>query len=257
MDWRMSVSSLIFIFVTVVKLIFPAQTEYFRQQTVALIDMDMDYSPFVTEVGHYLTKESAYEVIGDAQIEINIIKPNHSTMTNDVVSKLEIPKDHKSEEIESRIEEFMLAQEAYSKYETPENVAYGNILPSFDYVPPVKGVCSSGFGYRVHPIDGVVSFHYGTDYDVKEGTDVYSFGNGVVRAVGEEAGYGKYICIDHEEGWSTLYAHCSEVYVSSGQEVKGGNVIGASGSTGRVTGPHLHFELMCNGNYTNPEFYFA
>ena len=67
----------------------------------------------------------------------------------------------------------------------------------------------------------------------------------------------KYVCIDHEDGWSTLYAHCSEVKVKSGQSIQRGEVIGESGATGRVTGPHLHFELMHDGIYTNPEFYLA
>jgi murein DD-endopeptidase MepM/ murein hydrolase activator NlpD len=165
------------------------------------------------------------------------------------------PSEHPDSNVLAAIEAFKIAQEAYVGYATPETVSYANLCIPFSYSSPVEGVTSSGFGYRVHPIEGQVLFHYGTDYDVEEGTEVLAFADGVVTALGEESGYGKYICVEHDDGWETLYAHCSEISVSSGQAVSGGEVLGKSGSTGRVTGPHLHFELMHNDLYTNPEFF--
>ena len=255
-NWRMLVSSLIFVVVTIVKLLFPEQTEAIRKQTVSLIDMDMDYRPFVTEVGSILTKDSVYEVMGVTEIQKSVITPIDLLQSSESMVHDNIHQTDESS-IASKIESFLLSQEAYSEYEIPVNVFYGCIEPSFSFVSPVKGVCASGFGYRVHPIDGVVSFHYGTDYDVNEGTHIQAFADGMVSAVGEEAGYGKYVCIDHEDGWRSLYAHCSDVKVTSGQRIQRGEVIGESGATGRVTGPHLHFELMHDGIYTNPEFYLA
>ena len=222
----------------------------------------MDYRPFVTEVGSYLTKDLPYEVIGQAEIQNNEIQeteihPGNLLQVSDSIPFYEIYESEKEQQIAGKIEAFMLAQEAYSAYEIPENVSYDCVLPSFQFGSPVRGVCSSGFGYRMHPIDGAVAFHYGTDYDVQEGTPVMSFADGVISAVGEEDGYGKYICVTHDDGWRTLYAHCSVINVTSGQEIRMGQTIGESGSTGRVTGPHLHFELMHDGVYTNPEFYLA
>jgi murein DD-endopeptidase MepM/ murein hydrolase activator NlpD len=75
--------------------------------------------------------------------------------------------------------------------------------------------------------------------------------------VGYDVGYGNYVIIDHGSGWESQYAHCSTVYVTIGQSVSMGDKIALVGDTGEVTGPHLHFELKCDGVYYNPEFYLA
>ena len=252
MDWKLWVSSFIFVTATVLKLLFPEQTDDIRQKTVALIDMDMDYRVWVTEVGGMLTEESVYEVVHVFQNEEKIPIPVTDSETEDESKNLS--DNSKASE---RVEAFLISQEAYSSYETPVNVSYDCLTLPFPFTSPVSGVLSSGFGYRVHPIDGQVAFHYGTDYDVEEGTTICSFADGTVYAVGEEDGYGKYIILEHQDGWRTLYAHCSETAVTAGQSVQMGEFIGESGQTGRVTGPHLHFELMCEGMYTNPEFFLA
>ena len=102
-----------------------------------------------------------------------------------------------------------------------------------------------------------MKFHYGTDFAVWTGTEVHCFADGCVAFAGEEAGYGKYLIVDHAEGCRTLYAHCQTLMASAGEEVAAGQVIALSGSSGRVTGPHLHFELQRDGVYLNPEYYVA
>ena len=109
----------------------------------------------------------------------------------------------------------------------------------------------------MHPIQGVVKFHYGTDFAASAGTDVLAFADGTVLAAGQDAGYGNYVKIDHGNGYVTLYGHCSELLVSAGQTVQRGERIALVGATGQATGPHLHFELMHDGVYLNPEFYLA
>lgn len=89
------------------------------------------------------------------------------------------------------------------------------------------------------------------------GTDVHAFADGVVALMGWDDGYGNYVIIEHQNGWQTLYAHCSEVLVYSGQSVSRGDVIAKSGATGEVTGPHLHFEMRKDGTFYNPEFWLA
>ena len=113
----------------------------------------------------------------------------------------------------------------------------------FDYCTPVCGVISSGFGYREHPIEGEEKFHYGIDLAADTGTEIRCFANGTVTAVGESSSYGKYLTVSHSGGYSTLYAHCSKVVVTSGTKVKEGQKIAEVGETGLATGPHLHFEL--------------
>ena len=149
---------------------------------------------------------------------------------------------------------FLESQAAYAEYAVPTNVSYECPVLPFEYVSPVSGIKSSGFGYRLHPIENKVKYHYGTDFAANTGTAVTAFSDGVIVAAGDSDSYGKYMIIDHSDGYSTLYAHCSELCMGC-DEVNKGDVIARVGSTGAATGPHLHFELMCNDTYLNPEFY--
>ena len=152
---------------------------------------------------------------------------------------------------------FLEAQAEFADYAVPANVSYEMPRLPFEYASPVSGYTSSGFGYRLHPLQNEVKFHYGTDFAVWSGTDIQSFADGTVALVGWDAGYGNYVIVEHENDWQTLYAHCSEILVYSGQSVSMGDVIAKSGATGEVTGPHLHFELRKDGTFYNPEFWLA
>ena len=130
-------------------------------------------------------------------------------------------------------------------------------LLGFDYCTPVSGSISSEFGYRDHPTEGEERFHYGIDLAADTGTEILCFADGTVTAVGESSSYGKYCMIAHENGYSTLYAHCSRVTVSSGSAVQRGDTVAEVGQTGMATGPHLHFELQRDGVYLNPIYYVS
>ena len=115
---------------------------------------------------------------------------------------------------------------------------------------PVAGTITSQFGHRVDPITGEVSSHTGTDIACAEGTPILAAADGTVTvANGLDSwggSYGYYIQIDHGGGLETLYAHCSSICVATGQQVQAGQVIGYVGHTGRVTGSHLHLEVLIN-----------
>jgi len=117
---------------------------------------------------------------------------------------------------------------------------------------PVNGPISSRFGYRVHPITGVYKLHTGVDIRCRTGTPVRAAADGVVIIAGWQGAYGYAVVIDHGGGVSTLYGHCSSLLVDVGQEVKKGQTIARSGSTGYSTGPHVHFEKRINGKPVNP-----
>ena len=125
---------------------------------------------------------------------------------------------------------------------------------------PVAGTITSQFGHRVDPITGEVSFHTGTDIACAEGTPILAAADGTVTvANGLDSwggSYGYYIQIDHGGGLETLYAHCSSICVTTGQQVQAGQVIGFVGHTGRVTGNHLHFEVHINGSRTDAIMFF-
>ena len=150
---------------------------------------------------------------------------------------------------------FLESQEAFTEYPLPEQVDYGYTELPFSYSIPVKGCNSSGFGYRLHPILNTVRFHYGTDFAAFSGERVEAFADGAVCFAGYDDSFGYHIRIDHGNGWQTLYAHCSTLYVSAGQQVAQGECIALVGATGLATGPHLHFELTHNAEYLNPEYY--
>ncbi|MDP2416599.1 MAG: M23 family metallopeptidase [Hydrogenophaga sp.] len=111
---------------------------------------------------------------------------------------------------------------------------------------------SSGYGMRFHPISGQRKAHLGIDYAAPTGTPVRTIGDGVVTFAGWQRGYGNVIEIAHKDRQSTLYAHLSRIDVSRGQRVEQGQRVGAVGSTGASTGPHLHFEFKTNGVHQDP-----
>ncbi|MGI9326180.1 MAG: M23 family metallopeptidase [Pseudomonadales bacterium] len=123
--------------------------------------------------------------------------------------------------------------------------------------PITWGWLSSNFGNRVDPISGKKGWHAGVDFAGKDGSDVIAVASGVVTFSGKRSGYGKLVEINHGDGYRTRYAHHKELKVVSGDIVKKGQVIGLMGSSGRSTGPHVHFEVLKNGKHVNPAKYVA
>ena len=113
---------------------------------------------------------------------------------------------------------------------------------------------SSGFGWRKDPIHGRHAFHGGIDLAASQGTPVQSAESGEVIFAGDKSGYGRTVLIRHEYGYVTLYGHLSKILVKKGDKVRRGTDIGRVGKTGRVTGPHLHFEILKEGRQRRPVF---
>ncbi|MEX2489747.1 MAG: peptidoglycan DD-metalloendopeptidase family protein [Pseudomonadales bacterium] len=121
--------------------------------------------------------------------------------------------------------------------------------------PVVKGWMSSRFGYRNDPINGHRSWHNGVDFAGKTGSDVIAVAAGVVVYAASRDGYGKMVEINHGSGFTTRYGHHDELRVQIGDIVQKGQVIGLMGSSGRSTGPHVHFEVFKNGRVVDPSSY--
>ena len=170
--------------------------------------------------------------------------------------------------MEQRLEELYTLQEIFPS----DGIAGGGgeiIDPDADWIGtgifqwplPENGTITSYFGNRVNPVTGKPDFHTGTDIAMPEGTPILAAADGTVEiANGTDSwgdSYGYYVKLDHGNGFETLYAHCSSICVTAGQEVSQGEVIGYVGSTGNSTGNHLHFEVRKNGQRVDALDYFT
>ncbi len=149
----------------------------------------------------------------------------------------------------AKVEETPAPEEAEDQTEDPLGVG--------ETVAPVMAPVSSGFGLREHPIEGGEKFHNGLDLAANYGTDIKAFAAGVVDYIGESPAYGLYLQIQHANGVTSFYAHCSRLCVQPGQQVAAGEKVAEVGDTGEVTGAHLHFEVKVNGKLVDPSDYIG
>ena len=131
----------------------------------------------------------------------------------------------------------------------------GQDLTQLTYTPslwPVRGHITAGFGDRLDPFNGEGTFHAGVDISTEFGNPVLAAADGFVVAVGQQSGYGRVVVVDHGAGITTWYAHLSRFRAYLGQSVQRGEVVGYVGSSGRATGPHLHYEVRLQDTPVNP-----
>lgn len=265
-DAKIYISSAIFIALTAVKLALPSVSEEVTDAIREVLLLESRQTEAIMALGASLTEDGLMQVFGYQKpreadsasdfTERPVYTPRASAIETPAPEPTPKPTPEPSPEPTENpaVAAFLESQRAYSGHEIPANVCCEAPPLPFEYTEPLDGGKSSGFGFRLHPIKNEVKFHYGTDIAASTGTAVYAFADGTVRAIGENDSYGKYIILNHAEGYSTLYAHCSELCVSSGA-VSRGQTIAKVGQTGAATGPHLHFELQQSDTYLNPEFY--
>lgn len=128
-----------------------------------------------------------------------------------------------------------------------------NTLPNSS--PVAAAFNSSSFGWRIDPFNGHKAFHEGLDFTAAVGTPIYAAAGGIVSTAEQTPDYGKIVKIDHGSGLETRYAHASKIFVRAGERVEKGQKIAEVGSTGRSTGPHLHYEIRLAGNPLDPRKY--
>lgn len=129
------------------------------------------------------------------------------------------------------------------------------VMDSIPLGKPIPGGISSHYGYRKNPFSQAREFHGGIDFRGKVGDAVAATADGIVEKARYEKGYGKHVVIKHKKGYKTLYGHLSKINVAKGQKVVAGEKVGEVGSTGRSTGPHLHYEIIRYGRRINPKKY--
>jgi len=133
-----------------------------------------------------------------------------------------------------------------------KNASFAPYYITASITTPLRGKLTSGFGYRVHPVTGVYGVHTGIDIAADEGEKIAAAFYGTVKETGVGKLSGKYIILEHKDGFETVYLHCSEIIAREGERIRQGETIALVGATGETTGPHLHFEIRINGIRCNP-----
>ena len=187
---------------------------------------------------------------GGNDINSNILADNLAPVINEELLALHLDIEKISRNVNLGLKSY---ESIYDKVKKDLNRI--SKIPS---IRPVKGgYLNSSFGYRKDPIDNVTRFHQGQDITVKTGTPIHAPADGIVKRAYYAGGFGNHIKLDHENGYTTLFAHLSKIKVKHGQKVSRGEIIGLTGNTGRSTAPHLHYEIHHYGESKNPlDFFF-
>ena len=232
---RLVISAMLLVAVIGVKLAAPDVVDRYRDKILELMGENTDFSEVFSSIGYAIGEEKISEVFNDVYVAVF----GEETIED-------APENPAAPDRNAVV---------YDGENTPKQASMFQQVLGFAYADPVAGTLSSAFGYRDHPVEKNEKFHYGLDIAAEAGEIIRAFADGKVTAVGESSDLGKYLELQHENGYSTIYAHCSKVTASSGQKVKLGDPIAEVGQTGEATGPHLHFALCQDTLYLNPIYY--
>jgi murein DD-endopeptidase MepM/ murein hydrolase activator NlpD len=179
---------------------------------------------------------------------------------SDVREKLRAERDEAGLVQQMRTDVERLKSEAVSREESLSELeklllTKKDMLTHTPSIWPVHGWVTSGFGFRTNPFTGLSQMHEGLDISNRDGTPVIAPADGIVSATGKDFSYGNVVVISHGFGITTRHNHLSKILVGAGQKVKRGDRIAEVGSTGKSTGPHLHYEVRINGIPVNPARY--
>jgi murein DD-endopeptidase MepM/ murein hydrolase activator NlpD len=170
-------------------------------------------------------------------------------------SKLMISFKRKVEDIKNRA---TIQYQSFNAIEERKN-EWKREMEYLPMISPVNVIYRLGDGVKfreVHPVYGTPQWHHGQDFSTPYGTEVFATGSGKVIEAGWNGGYGNCIVIDHGYGYRSTYGHLSNIKVTVGLNVKRGDLIGLTGSTGTSSGPHLHYQIDLYGQYKNPLYFF-
>jgi murein DD-endopeptidase MepM/ murein hydrolase activator NlpD len=232
------------------------------QRRVAQARRALEAQEIALEAADAQIQQEQERLAGLAQEKKNLlaaVKEQQRRVAAQIVQLEEVSAQEEAE-LTALIQERQREEEARREAQRRAALLLGQKLPQgFGEAPrtlawPAFGPITSPFGFRPDPFTGALRMHPGIDIGIASGTTVAAAAAGrvIVVETGYSGGYGNHIVIDHGGGIATLYAHLSQIFVAEGQDVQQGQAIGASGSTGYSTGPHLHFEVRLKGTPINP-----
>lgn len=258
---QLIVCLLVFLGVFIGKGIWPSQVARTGKQLLEVIRANTDFRAAFAGLGQALSEqESVLGELGDFCVAV--FAPEEAAVDSSAVQVM----GPETEEEPVVREEVLPQTPALQVGDVVQEVELGQELPEgysgqwlflgeLETVVPVRGTVSSGFGYRDHPATGRYAPHGGVDIAADKGTAVAAFADGVVKSIGEDSDYGKYLYLTHSNGVTTFYAHCSKLCVKQGEQVQAGQTVAQVGSTGKSTGAHLHFEVRLDGVRLDPLYY--
>jgi murein DD-endopeptidase MepM/ murein hydrolase activator NlpD len=219
---------------------------------VAAVESDLERQQMALQQQENEQAEARSQLNGLASERTNLVAlaSQQRKQVAGEVAQMEDLSAAEESELEGLIQERQRELEAQRRAAGIASGVEGGASGMFSW--PVTGTITSPFGWRSNPFGGAPEFHQGLDIAAPTGTTVTAAASGTVIMAQWYGGYGNYILIDHGGGYSTGYGHLSAIYVSNGQTVQKGQAIGAVGSTGESTGPHLHFEVRINGKPVDP-----
>lgn len=217
--------------------------------------LQQDKEELVTLQEEVKTNQESVEVLLDAKSEELDAYDNQISSKEDLIKDYEqelAAQDNEIKALESAVaaEKKRLEDEAKAAGQTATEVVYDG--GQFAWPCPSYTRVSSDYGNRMHPTLGIEKFHNGIDLAAPSGSSILAAYGGVVVSASYNSTMGNFVMIDHGDGLFTVYMHASQLLVSTGQSVTAGQKIALVGSTGRSTGPHLHFSVRLNGSYVSP-----
>ncbi len=260
---------------TYIEILFSSGSFSEFMSSIEIIKNLLDYDNRILE-----ERKAAREEIAGQKAEIEAIKSDQETRRQTlsqmqstletkrasqsaVISQLESREETVRRQVEEQIAEEARIQNLISQAVSAQKTSVQSASASVSGTGSMQWPCpstrrlTSRFATRQHPIDGVTKMHNGIDIAGGYGADIVAADSGTVLFSGNSSSYGKYIVISHGGGLTTLYAHCSQLLVSAGATVSRGQTIAKVGSTGKSTGPHLHFEVSLNGSRQDPLSYVS
>lgn len=199
-------------------------------------------------------KDIAEQLKNAAEFVFKPVEPTEdakTAMSENIMTTYEVTSDETGEKI--AVGEIINGSGG-DDAESAKGTSFDNYFVNANPVMPVQGArITSVFGYRIHPITEKRGFHTGLDMAAPEGTPISAVYYGRVTRTGEGASWGKYVLVEHSDGFETFYCHLSEIYAEEGAVIRQGETLGLVGSTGMSTGPHLHFEVRINEIRVDPE----
>lgn len=245
---QLVVSGVILVLAVLLKLTAPQAMATVSDRLSSLMGTDTDFVAAFSDVGKAVSGGKVGEALNDAYVAV-FGPSDGSKSTDGAAEKTAAATDGTAGTGAASV------PVVYSADNLPARVCLEQQVLGFSYQAPVEGVLTSEFGLRAAPASGQEKFHYGVDLGVDDGTVIHCFADGTVTVVGDSSELGKYVMVQHTNGFVSLYGHCSKITASSGQTVREGDPIAEAGHTGNATGPHLHFELHHDAVYLNPVYY--